>query len=111
MVLPYIPPLAQEDGAEIAVVLKRALAGRPLEAVPAAEIEAALRDFERRRSARCGALIARARDVGIRNILPKSFLARPPGSLLCVLACALGCDSAGMGGHPSCVHARPSMPA
>ena len=65
---------AQEDGAEIAVVLKRVLAGRPLSAVPDGEIAAALRDFESRRSARCGKLIAEGRVIGKRRIFPKSFL-------------------------------------
>ncbi|KAK9821746.1 hypothetical protein WJX81_001739 [Elliptochloris bilobata] len=77
---PTQPTLAQggcmaiEDGAEIAVVLKRVLAGRPLSEVPDAEIAAALRDFERRRSARCGVLIAQARATGKNRIFPKSFL-------------------------------------
>lgn len=60
------------------MVLKRVLAGRPLSAVPDNEIAAALRDFESRRSARCRKLVAEARVVGKRNILPKSFLVRPP---------------------------------
>ena len=68
--------LVQEDGAEVAVVLKRVAAGRPLREVPDAEIAAALRDFERRRSSRCGAEIAQARRVGNRNVFPKSWLVR-----------------------------------
>lgn len=66
----------QEDGAEIAVVLKRVAAGQPLGQVPDAEIAAALRDFESRRSARCGALIAQGRVAGKRNVFPKSWLVR-----------------------------------
>ena len=58
------------------MVLKRVAAGRPLREVPDAEIAAALRDFERRRSSRCGAEIAQARRIGARNVFPKSWLVR-----------------------------------
>jgi len=74
----------QEDGAELAVALKRALAGRSLAEAPDADIAAALRDFERLRSARCGALIAQARTTGRRNVPARTWLVRPlprfPGS-------------------------------
>jgi len=72
---------SQEDGAELAVVLKRALAGRPLADAPDGEIAAALRDFERRRSARCGSLIAQARTTGRRNVPSRTWLVRPLPSL------------------------------
>ena len=57
-------------------MLARVAGGRPLHEVPDAEIAAALRDFESRRSARCGALIAQGRVAGKRNVFPKSWLVR-----------------------------------
>ena len=73
-------------------MLKCVAAGRPLGEVPDAEVAAALRDFERRRSARCGALIAQARATGKRNIFRKSWLVRAwLQAVLCSCGDALHC--------------------
>ncbi|CAL8466462.1 g5998 [Coccomyxa elongata] len=68
--------MALEDGVEVAAALNAAAdaAGVPWEQLPAKNIECALRDFERRRSARCAPLVAMARQNGDRAMTRRSWL-------------------------------------
>lgn len=65
-----------QDGVELAAALKAAAdaASVPWEQLPAKNVECALRDFERRRSARCAPLVAMARQNGDRALTRRSWL-------------------------------------